>query len=154
MTTIRRIRVNEAPAIRELIREATREAAARFPEDRIAISEQGLSNLETHHRLGAVHQDVMTFVAVDGDEIVGFVDAEVRHGRSLPGRSGEVDDLYVRPECRGRGIERKLLKAAVGALRDRGVGPIFHSDDAKHPEREPWESLGFEADVIRFSLYD
>jgi hypothetical protein len=27
------------------------------------------------------------------------------------------------------------------------------TEDAHHPERQPWESLGFKADVIRFSLY-
>jgi 23S rRNA (cytidine1920-2'-O)/16S rRNA (cytidine1409-2'-O)-methyltransferase len=29
-----------------------------------------------------------------------------------------------------------------------------HAHDAARPQREPWESLGFIADVVRFSLYD
>jgi hypothetical protein len=28
------------------------------------------------------------------------------------------------------------------------------TEDAHRPERAPWESLGFEADVVRFSLCD
>jgi hypothetical protein len=27
-------------------------------------------------------------------------------------------------------------------------------EDAQHPQREPWEALGFEPDVIRYSLYE
>jgi hypothetical protein len=45
------------------------------------------------------------------------------------------------------------VREAVRWLRDHGAGPIFHTEDAAHPELEPWESLGFEADVVRFSLY-
>ncbi len=154
MTTVRRIRVEEAATVRELVREATREAAERFPEDRIAISEQGLSSLETLHRVGAVHQDQMTFVAVEDGEVVGVVAAEVRSSRALPGLAGEIADLYVVPAARGRGLERRLVLAAIEALRERGVGPIFHAEDVHHPQREPWDGLGFRADVVRFSLYD
>jgi hypothetical protein len=47
-----------------------------------------------------------------------------------------------------------LARGALELLRDGGARVIFHTEDAHLPEREPWESLGFEADVVRFSLYD
>jgi ribosomal protein S18 acetylase RimI-like enzyme len=153
MTTIRRMRVDEAPVLRQLTKEGVARLAARYPEDRIGISEAGLDNLETHYRLGAGHPDLITLVAEDRGEIVGFVDAEVTRDRSLPGSGGEIGDLYVKEEA-GAEVGESLVREAVRLLRERGAGPIFHTEDAAHPEREPWEPLGFEADVVRYSLYD
>jgi len=151
MANIRRIRVDEAPAVRELYRESVLEAAERHPEDRLGISERGLDNLETQFRLGAVHEDVITLVAEEDNKLVGFVLAEVTRGRSLPGVAGEVAELWIRPGYEQ--LREELARAAVALLRERGAGAIFHTDDAKRPQREPWESLGFEPDVVRFSLY-
>jgi ribosomal protein S18 acetylase RimI-like enzyme len=153
MTTIRRTRVAEAPLLRQLMKEGIARAAAGYPEDRIGISERGLDNLETHYRLGAVHPDVITLVAEDRGEIVGFVDAEITHGRSLPGVSGEIGDLYV-VDAAGPDVAEALAREAVKLLRERGAKVILHTEAADRPEREPWESLGFEADVVRFSPYE
>ncbi len=37
------------------------------------------------------------------------------------GREGEVAEVYVRPDHRGRGLARQLLKAAVDIFRQRAV---------------------------------
>jgi GNAT superfamily N-acetyltransferase len=153
MTTIRRLRLAEAPVLRELTKEGVAREAARYPEDQIGISEAGLDNLETHYRVGAAHPDLITLVAEEGGEIVGFVDAEITRDRSLPGVSGEIGDLYVTEEA-GDEVAKALVGEAVRLLRERGAGAIFHTEDADRPDREPWESLGFTADVVRLSLYD
>ncbi len=46
MVQPRRVRVDEAPGIRDLVRVATEELSEPYPEDDIGISNQGLSNLE------------------------------------------------------------------------------------------------------------
>jgi hypothetical protein len=152
MTTIRRMRLAEAPVLRELTKEGVAREAARYPEDQIGISEAGLDNLETHYRVGAAHPDLITLVAEEGGEIVGFVDAEITRDRGLPGVRGEIGDLYVTEEA-GDEVAMALVGEAVRLLRERGAGAIFHTEDADRPEREPWESLGFTADVVRLSLY-
>jgi ribosomal protein S18 acetylase RimI-like enzyme len=153
MTAIRRMRLTEAPVLRELTKEEVAREADRYPEDQIGISDAGLDNLETHYRVGAAHPDLITLVAEDGGEIVGFVTAEIARDRSLPGVSGEIGDLYVRKEV-GAEVAESLVREALRLLRERGVRATFHTEDADHPEREPWESLGFTVDVVRFSLYD
>jgi GNAT superfamily N-acetyltransferase len=153
MTTIRRMRLAEAPVLRELTKEGVAREAARYPEDQIGISEAGLDNLETHYRVGAAHPDLITLVAEEGGEIVGFVDAEITRDRGLPGVSGEIGDLYITEEA-GDEVAKALVREAVRLLRERGAGAIFHTEDADRPDREPWESLGFTADVVRLSLYD
>jgi Acetyltransferase (GNAT) family len=152
MTTIRRMRLAEAPVLRELTKEGVAREAARYPEDQIGISEAGLDNLETHYRVGAAHPDLITLVAEEGGEIVGFVDAEITRDRSLPGVSGEIGDLYVTEEAADE-VAKALVGEAVRLLRERGAGAIFHTEDADRPDREPWASLGFTADVVRLSLY-
>jgi ribosomal protein S18 acetylase RimI-like enzyme len=153
MTTIRRMRLDEAPLLRQLTKDGVARLAAAHPQDRIGIAETGLDNLETHYRVGAAHEDLITLVAEDGDEIVGFVDAQITRGRSLPGVSGEIGDLYL-AERAGPEVAEALAREAVKLLRERGARVIVHTEDAAHPEQEPWESLGFEADVVRYALYD
>jgi ribosomal protein S18 acetylase RimI-like enzyme len=153
MTTIRRMRLAEAPVLRELTKDGVAREAARYPEDQIGISEASLDNLETHYRVGAAHPDLITLVAEDGGEIVGFVDAAITRDRSLPGVSGEIGDLYVSEDA-GAEVAEALVREAVRSLRERGARVIVHTEDATHPERAPWEALGFKADVMRFSLYD
>ncbi|MBD0328643.1 MAG: hypothetical protein ICV64_00850 [Thermoleophilia bacterium] len=147
MAEIRRIRVDDAPVVRDLYRAYAAALAERYPEDAIGISEQGLSNLETLFRLGVVRDDEATFVADDGGELTGFVTASVRRGRALPGVAGEIGELWATEP----GLERRLAETAVQRLLERGGGAIFHTEDAEHPAREPWESLA--ADVVRFSRY-
>jgi hypothetical protein len=152
MTTIRRIRVEEAHAVRDLYARMVADAAAKHPEDRIAISERGLHNFETYFRLGAVHQDVITLVAERDGELVGFVLAEISRSGAMPCVAGEINELWTSgPE--DEALRGELAREAIDALRERGAGPIFHLEDAAHTERTPWEPLGFEADVVRFSLY-
>jgi GNAT superfamily N-acetyltransferase len=154
MVQIRRVRVDEAPRVRDLVRVATEELAERYPDDDIGISSQGLSNLETQFRLGAVHEDELTLVAVEGEDILGFVCAWINRGRATPGVGGEIDWLWVRPGPRRGDVERQLAEATILELRKRGAGAIFKMDDAQHPSRELWEGLGFVGDVMRFSLYE
>jgi predicted N-acetyltransferase YhbS len=154
MIEIRRIRVDEAALVRELVRVATDELAERYPEDEIGISEHGLSNLETQFRLGAVHEDETTLVAVRDEDIVGFVAAWIARGRGTPGVAGEIDWMWARPGSTRAEIEQGLARAAVEWLRHAGAGPIFRFEDAEHPHHDLWEGLGFVGDVRRFSLYD
>ena len=63
-------------------------------------------------------------VAEIGGRIVGFVSAGRARSGGPPGYSGEVYALYVHPQRHGQGIGRALLKAAAGALAERGLVPI------------------------------
>ena len=153
MAEVRRIRAEEAPAVRELYREMIQELAERYPEDRIAIAEPGLDNLEAHFRDAASHGDVFSLVAEEDGAVVGFADAQVTRSPTLPGRAGSIEDVWVRPGARATGLDRRLVEEAVARLRELGAWPIFHHAAAETPDRELWEGLGFERDVVRYSLY-
>ncbi len=56
--------------------------------------------------------------------------------RMREGTRGYVSDLYVRPEARGRGIARALVREAVARLRERGATTVelevaAHNADAR-----------------------
>ena len=150
MATIRRIEVGEAPRVRELYRALTAELARRYPEDRIGISEQGVANVETQFRVGPVHQDVLTLAEVDG-ELVGLATGEITRSGYLPCVAGEVGVWVLEGHEEDASA---LARAAIAWLRERGARTVFHSDDVNHHDRALWEALGFELDVMRFSLYD
>ncbi|MBP7001670.1 GNAT family N-acetyltransferase [Amaricoccus sp.] len=59
-------------------------------------------------------------VAALGEDVVGY--ALVGRCRSGPG--GEIQELYVRPECQGIGFGSQLFAAARAELDGRGVVPL------------------------------
>jgi predicted N-acetyltransferase YhbS len=152
MMTIRRARVADAPLLRELTKSSIVREAERYPEDRIGISAAGLDNLETRYRLGAVHADLLTLVAEEDGRIVGLLDTEITRDRGLPGVTGEILDLHLAEDRAD--VAEALAQRAVELLRERGARVIIHTESADHPDSQPWESLGFVADVVRYSLYD
>jgi hypothetical protein len=153
MVEIRRITVHEASRVRDLVRSAIDELAHRHPGDDIGISESGLDNLETQFRLGAVHDEEATFVAVEGVRLVGFAAAWITRGRATPGVAGTIDWLWVESRDGRDALRRALATASIDWLREQGARTILHEEDAEHPDRELWESLGFEGDVTRYALY-
>jgi ribosomal protein S18 acetylase RimI-like enzyme len=57
------------------------------------------------------------FVAVDGDQIVGYITTRVDRFSGI----GQIPNLAVAPEGRGRGIGSSLIEHALAWLRDQGM---------------------------------
>lgn len=68
----------------------------------------------------ATGRGVPMWVAVDGDDVIGFVAAGASRDEDAPPRTGEVVALYVDPSRQGAGVGRKLLRRATGQLRKEG----------------------------------
>jgi ribosomal protein S18 acetylase RimI-like enzyme len=61
------------------------------------------------------------FIARDGDATVGFATLDWKWSSLKGARIGYLEDLYVTPETRGRGIADALIEACAERCRERGA---------------------------------
>lgn len=86
------------------------------------------------------------FVAVTEGRTVGFISGELRQGSPtfLPKTWASVDDVFVEPEHRNRGMGRALLKSVEAWARERGADGISLQVAAANGRgRKFYEDLGF-----------
>jgi GNAT superfamily N-acetyltransferase len=127
---IRRARVEDVPIILELIRDLA--AYERAPHEVSATEEQLVDVLFGERPAAEV------LLAFDGESPVGF--AVFFHNFSTwLGRPGlYLEDLFVKPEKRGKGYGRALLVELAKIARDRGCG------------RMEWAVLDWNEPAIKF----
>jgi GNAT superfamily N-acetyltransferase len=147
---IRRIHQGEGDTVGDLWDRMCREI-----EDGGPLTERGRQSLSRMLTMSAWHRDAFCLVAVEGVQVIGFVNGRVSIGDGLlPGLAGEIDSLYVVPERRDKGISRALAEAAVKWLRDQGAHTIRYLSCADaQSDHQFWQGLGFEPDMVCLSLY-
>jgi GNAT superfamily N-acetyltransferase len=105
-----------------------------FLEHRIEVPEPGLR--------GAVlavldhGQHGILLVARDVTELVGFAYVSFTWSLEHGGRSGWLEELYVRPAHRCRGVGRALLRGVVERLREAGCAAVDLEVDRAHSRAE------------------
>ena len=86
------------------------------------------------------------FVAAAGGRTVGFVSGELRQGSPtfLPRTWASVDDVFVEPGYRNRGMGRALLQSVRAWAHERGADGISLQVAAANSRgRKFYEDLGF-----------
>jgi len=85
-------------------------------------------------------------IAEECGKVLGFACGVVK-GR----RTGDLTELYVRPNVRRRGIARALVKAVVVALSERGVVSVTGGVGPENAAaRRFYEDAGFQTVELRF----
>src|SRR3990172_1681814 len=80
----------------------------------------------------------LTFVAVDGRKIGGYVMGDVNRNEGI------VEDIAVLPDYRGRGLGRRLMRAEMTAMRKVGVEHVTLWVHWRNSEAIPfYYGLGF-----------
>lgn len=147
---IRRIHDTEGGKVADLWDRMCREMADGGP-----LTTQGRRHLSRMLAVSAFHRDAFCLVAVDDDQVIGFVNGRTdTEDGLLPGAIGHIDSLYVVPERRHEGTSRALAEAAIARLRTQGAHTIRYlcCADARDDHRF-WQQLGFEPDMVCLSLY-
>ena len=86
------------------------------------------------------------FVAAAGNRTVGFISGELRQGSPtfLPRTWASVDDVFVEPEYRNRGMGSALLQSVRDWAQERGADGISLQVAAANARgRKFYEDLGF-----------
>ena len=150
MAEIRRIKEGEGESVAALWDEQARTEADGAP-----LPVRGRCNIARMLDMAAWHARQLCLVAVEDQQILGFVCGSVNAGSGLlPGLIGEIDALYVTPASRGRGVSGRLARSIVEVLREEGAGTIRNllcADDSG--AQSFWEAQGFEPDMVCMSLY-
>ena len=108
---VREARASDWPAVSALLAELGR------PDVR------GREDEEAHRRAFEEYlgrEDAVALVAVDGEDVVGFIDLEFRPRLNFRERQAWVPDLVVAETARSRGAGSALLAEAERRARERG----------------------------------
>jgi GNAT superfamily N-acetyltransferase len=81
--------------------------------------DQGL--LEMARTLISDPEQGSMFIARDGAEVIGFAALDWKWSSLKGARIGYLEDLFVTPEARGRGIADALIEACAQRCRERGA---------------------------------
>jgi ribosomal protein S18 acetylase RimI-like enzyme len=120
------------PLIRDYYAEET------YPFDESASREALLGLLE-HPEKGRV------WLALRGGRIVGYVVLTLGWSLEYRGLDAFVDELYVSPPDRGRGVGRKALDVLLQACRELGVKALHLEVERDKPEALAlYRRVGFE----------
>lgn len=88
--------------------------------------------------------DVLVLLAEDAGQAVGFGYLTLRPTPYHDGPLAQLEELYVRPRFRDRGIGTTLITAALDAVRARGAGEMhINVDEIDHDTRRFYERHGF-----------
>lgn len=83
------------------------------------------------------------FLAVEEDEILGWVLAGTIKDSFTEQPVGFIYELYIRRQYRGKGHSRRLMKAAIEHFREEGHAEVRLSAKAENPAVRIYENMGF-----------
>lgn len=90
-------------------------------------------------------------VAEEDDRLLGMLSADL----AAWNRRVQVEDLYVAPEVRGRGIGRALVASAIAVAREVGARCVWlETQNVNYPAVQFYQRLGFRLCGLDERLYD
>ena len=111
--------------------------------------------LQESYRYAAAHpEQVQVFVAVEEGRVLGTVSLHLGHFSTWNNHwYGHVEDLYVKPGARCRGVAVKLLQHVLEAAKQEKLGRLeLHTLKENRVARGIYEKLGFECSSVLYDL--
>jgi GNAT superfamily N-acetyltransferase len=91
-------------------------------------------------------------VAELGDLVVGFSISIVHEGTWVVEPICYLEDLFVDPACRGRGIGRKLIEDLMAVGKARGWSRLYWHTHRNNPARRLYDTFAQADDFVRYRL--
>ncbi|WP_261664398.1 GNAT family N-acetyltransferase [Deinococcus sp. Marseille-Q6407] len=125
----------DAPAVAALLHEFNTEFGAPVPD---------LPTLTRRFAELLGRTDVLVLLAGNGAVLSGFAYLTFRPSPYWDGPLAQLEELYVRPELRGRGTGTQLLQRAIALTRERqGQEMHINVDEVDRDARRFYERHGF-----------
>ena len=119
--TVRRVRVDEGPALKAIRLAALSDSPSAFGSSHAAEVDEPDEHWASRAALGAAGEQSVTFFAVAGRAVVGLVSAY----RPDPGGAAiELVSMWVAPPHRRAGIAADLVDAVVGWAHERDAASV------------------------------
>ena len=133
---MRTARLEDVPALVALMAEFYQEAGRTLPRD---AATRAFTTL-----LGEPSRGQIWLIEV-GTERVGYIVLTLGFSMEYGGLRGFVDDFFVRPDVRGRGLGAAALQTVTQTCRDLGVRALLvETGPDDHPARGVYARAGFE----------
>jgi len=130
---IRRAEARDAADIARLLRDFNREYSEPAPP---------VEELATTIRALLEQEEIVVLLAGEGPD--GLALLRFRPGIWSTGSEAHLQELYVVPPLRGRGVGRALLEATIEIARERGADGIdLNTGETDTAARALYESMGF-----------
>jgi len=137
MSRIRVAQREDIPTLVRLMGEFYEEARFPLPID---PATRAFTQLLDDPRLGA------SLLLEDGGEAVGYLVVTFGFSMEFGGTRAFIDDFFVRPSSRGKGLGAAALETVREECLDRGVHALLvETGSDEHPARRLYERAGFEA---------
>jgi GNAT superfamily N-acetyltransferase len=128
-------------------------------QDHLEAANPGLWQMKAEARRGLRAQlanrlqadDMLTLVAEHADDgVVGVINGRlIRNTRYSPSQAGTIDQAFVRPDHRRRGVGAALVAAICGVFANQGVDDLSLRYVVGNEEAAGfWTFLGFEPRII------
>jgi GNAT superfamily N-acetyltransferase len=118
----------------------------------VSPADEGL--LEMARTLVADPEQGALFIAREGDQAIGFAALGWKWASTRGARIGVMEDLFVGPEARGKGVADALIVACAERCRERGMpamGWVTAPDN--HRAQQVYERTGAESSTwLAFDL--
>lgn len=150
MATIRLITANDVDAVVALHDESCLESAGHRMNPTTRKNVQKMFSRYVDNLLA------YTYVAEEDGQIVGYLASAITYHPAMSGALGELEDMYIMPEYRRRGIGTQLVQTAGATLREVGKVYVIRAMACvdNTDVRAFWLSLGYENDLVAYNLYD
>ena len=98
-------------------------------------------------------EDMIPLAALRANELVGFAIAILHDATWSIGQTAYLEDLFVRPDERGKGTGRKLINELIARARLQGCASVYwHTQATNAPARRLYDSFVIADGFVRYRL--
>ena len=106
----------------------------------------------TWERIQDPSSPIFARIAENDGTVVGFSISVLHEGTWVTAPICYLEDLFVEPACRGKGVGRLLIRDLVDLAKDRGWSRLYWHTRENNPARRLYDEFIEADDFVRYRL--